>query len=180
MSFSDWFKRTITYDCLIVDEVPDGMPVLDGEIKQMPLEGDMFLDSHLGLAYSREREIRPIRVKDERGKIKEMYLIAKRAGVGCGLVMIHEPVEKMFQISGKTVNLLVDDLVLKIYTDPIMAYHIQDNKTLKTLLVQGLIGFEMLLLFTAGILIGSFIIGPLLSWLVSVGLHFVMGFLGGS
>jgi len=176
MALQDWFKRTVTYDCLIVDEVPDGMPVLDGEMKQLPLDGDMFLDSHLGLAYSREREIRPVRVRQENGTFKEMYILAKRAGAACGIVMIHEPVDRIFQVAGKTINVQVDELVLKIYTDPIMAYHIQDNKGLKTLLVQGLLGFEILIIFMIGLLLGSFVIGPLLSWGVATALHMLMGF----
>lgn len=174
MSFANWFKRTTTHDCLVIDEVPDGMPVLDGEIKPLTLEGDMFMDSHLGLAYPRDRELRPIRVKDEHGKIRDLYFIVKRAGVACGIVLVKEPIERTLMIGGKQVNLLVDDLVLKLYTDPIMNYHIQDNKTLKTLLVQGLLGFEILMILMVGLLIGTFILGPLLSWLVASGVHFVM------
>ena len=174
MSFMNLFKRTTTYDCLMVDEVPDGMPVLDAEIKPMALEGDMFQDSHLGLAYPRDREIRPLRVKDEHGKIRDLYFIAKRAGVACGLVMVKEPVERTMMIGGQQVNLLVDDLVLKMYTDPIMNYHIQDNKTLKTLLVQGLLGFEILMILMVGLLVGTFILGPLLSWLVASLAHMIL------
>lgn len=180
MALKDWFTRTKTYDCLLVDEVPDGMPVLDAERAKLPLDGDLFLDKHHGLAYTRDRSVRPVRIVAEDGKgFEDVYLIARRSGVGCGLVMVHEKgIDRAFTVNGTTINLMTDDLVLKIWTDPATAYNVLDNQGLKALVKQNLLGFEMLLIFTIGGLIG-FVSYPVIMWLIGAFLGMIARILGG-
>jgi len=179
MSFSDWFKRTKMYDCLLVDEVTDGMPVIEGDLKKLVLDGDAFKDSHRGFLYGRDRSVRPIRINIDK-KVKEVYLIGARCGAAMGTVMINEgPTVRTYEIAGHTIPLTVDDLVLKIWTDPALNYNINDNNGLKSLTKQNLLGIEILLLLTVGIVLGWFIIGPMMNYLISYTIHLISQFLGG-
>jgi len=179
MAFSDWFKRTRTYDCLLIDEVPDGMPVTEGDLKKLTLDGDSFLDKHHGVLYTRDRDTRPIRIKIDK-KIKDIYLIAGRCGASLGVVMINEGLKvRRYQIAGQVVPLTVDDLVLKCWVDPILSYNIMDNNGLKSLTKQNLLGFEIFMLLMVGIILGWFIIGPAMNFLISYFLHAIMSLFGG-
>lgn len=179
MTVKNWFTRTKTHDCLILDEVPDGMPVIDGEWKKLPLDGDAYLDSHLGLMYTKERSHRSIRITKDDGTVLDLTLIAKRSGTACGLAMVREAgQDRVYQVAGQTIPVLVDDLVLKMWTDPATNYNILDNTGLKGLLKQNLLGFEMLLIFTIGGFVG-FISYPIITWLIGLFLNVVARFLGG-
>jgi hypothetical protein len=177
MTLSDWFIRSKTYDCILVDEVPDGQPITEGELKQLPLNGDYFVDKHLGFGYTRERGTRPINILD--GKTtKPYYIIARRTGAACGLVLVHEEVPYTVKFAGQTVNMKADELVLKIWTDPALNYNVQDNEGLKSLTKQNLLGFEKLLLFMGGLLLGWFVIGPAVNFMVGVIIQAIMKLLG--
>lgn len=176
MAFSNFFKRTKTYDCLLVDEVPDGEPIIDGDLVQLPLDGDYFVDKHLGLGYTRERCCRPVRITIDK-KVKSVYIIARRAGCACGLVMLHE--KDPIKVAGTTINLYTDDLILKVWTDPAENFNIQDNEGLKKLTQQNLLGFEKMVLFFGGIFIGWLVLAPTVNFLLGVIVNLVMKLLGG-
>jgi len=94
--------------------------------------------------------------------------------------MINEgPTVRTYEIAGHTIPLTVDDLVLKIWTDPALNYNINDNNGLKSLTKQNLLGIEILLLLTVGIVLGWFIIGPMMNYLISYTIHLISQFLGG-
>ena len=164
------------------------MPIVEGERKSLTLAEDTFIDSHLGLAYSRERAHRPIRIRDERGNIEDLYIIARRAGAAMGVVMVHESSQnllddplytewKTLDIVGHTIDVLTDDLVLKIWTDPASNFNIHDNNGLKSLLKQNLLGFEILLILLVG-LIAGFLLYPLITWILGMIARLVLGFMG--
>jgi len=165
------------------------MPILEGERKSLTLAEDTFIDSHLGLAYSRERMHRPIRIRDEKGYVEDLHIIARRAGASMGVVMVHESSQKLLNdplftewktldIMGHTIDLVTDELVLKIWTDPASNYNIHDNNGLKSLLKQNLLGIEILLILLVG-LIAGFILYPILTWILAMFLRLIMGFMGG-
>jgi hypothetical protein len=177
MKISEWFQRSKTSDCILFDEVPDGMPVIEGEIVQLPLDGDMFVDRHLGQSYTRVRDTRPIKLSD--GKTTKSYwLIARRAGAACGLVMLHEEVDYVVKVAGQTVNMKTDELVLKLWTDPALNYNVQDNEGLKSLTKQNLLGFEKFMLLFGGIILGWFVIGPAVNFLVSIAIQTIINLVG--
>jgi hypothetical protein len=177
MAVINWFKRAKVHDCILIDEVADGQPVTEWEKIQLSLDGDYFVDTHLGLGYTRERGVRPINLTD--GKTtKPFYLIAKRAGAACGLVMLHNEIDQVIKIAGQTINMKTDELVLMLWTDPALNYNVQDNEGLKSMTKQNLLGFERLMLIFIGIILGWFIIGPAFNFFIGMVVSMVMRFLG--
>lgn len=171
MDLKSWFKRARTYDCVLVDEVDDGMPVTEGELRRLPLDGDMFVDSYYAQAYTRSRDIRPITLTID-GKRKDVYVIAKRAGAACGVAMVHIAGKvQVCELAGKTIEMKTDEMVLMLWTDPETHYHIHDSQGLKKLFQLNLAGFERVVLVLGGVVIGWLVVAPIVGVITKVVFH---------